>query len=211
MYVPALAVIPGANQFLLTLLSVFWSLGQLFASLVAWAFIANYSCADGLVGADCPKSSNMGWRYFYYTMGAFTFVLFLCRFVIFRLPESPKYLVAKGRDADAVAVLKEVARRNGIELGDNIISVEILRSAAGEDTSLEKEQGTDGATGEFDVRAAMGSFKGMSFKPDLSHVKPLFAGPRVAYNTSVIFALWTLIGLAYPLCVESVIYAPFAE
>lgn len=39
-----LEFIPGSKQYLLTLLSVFWSLGQLFASLIAWAFIANYTC-----------------------------------------------------------------------------------------------------------------------------------------------------------------------
>lgn len=98
-----LEFIPGANQYLLTLLSVFWSIGQLFASLIAWAFIANYSCADNETNVPsiraanptytaCLKENNMGWRYTFYTLGAVTFVLFVARFFFFRLPESPKYL-----------------------------------------------------------------------------------------------------------------------
>ena len=98
-----LEFIPAANQYLLTLLSVFWSIGQLFASLIAWAFIANYSCsatqtnvpsdlAKNPTWTACAKADNMGWRYTFYTLGAMTFILFVFRFVIFQLPESPKYL-----------------------------------------------------------------------------------------------------------------------
>ncbi|KAG6897020.1 hypothetical protein C0992_004665 [Termitomyces sp. T32_za158] len=35
------------------------------------------------------------------------------RFVVFDLQESPKYLVAKGRDREAIAVLQHIAKRNG--------------------------------------------------------------------------------------------------
>lgn len=33
--------------------------------------------------------------------GAMTFLMFILRFVVFDLQESPKYLVAKGRDQEA--------------------------------------------------------------------------------------------------------------
>lgn len=56
-----LEVIPRTHQWLLTLLSAWWALGQLFASLVAWPLINNFSCASD---ADpCLKADNMGWRY----------------------------------------------------------------------------------------------------------------------------------------------------
>lgn len=38
---------------------------------------------------------------------------FLIRFVLFTIYESPKYLMGKGRDEDAVRIVHEVARRNG--------------------------------------------------------------------------------------------------
>ena len=38
--------IPGKHQYLLTLLSIWWAVGQVVASLIAWVFQANYGCAE---------------------------------------------------------------------------------------------------------------------------------------------------------------------
>ncbi|PWY99427.1 MFS general substrate transporter [Testicularia cyperi] len=205
-----LEFVPSKSQYLLTLLSVFWSLGQLLASLVAWAFIANYSCdgnqSNTVQNADtvaCDVSQNMGWRYLFYTLGALTFVMFILRFFVFRLPESPKYYLSKGRDADAVRVLKDIAQRNGITLGDDIISVEIFRSAAGQEADMDVKEAEEELTGFRAITEApkrfIQNFKGVSFTPDLSHVRPLFYGWRMAVTTVILFVLWSLIGLAYPL------------
>ncbi|EPQ27410.1 uncharacterized protein PFL1_04948 [Pseudozyma flocculosa PF-1] len=206
-----LEFVPANKQYLLTLLSVFWSIGQLVGSLIGWAFIANYSCSgdesntpfDGSI--PCNTADNKGWRYFFFCIGAITFVFFLLRFAVFKLPESPKFYLAKGRDAEAVATMKEIARRNGIELGDDVLSVEILRSAAGQEADMdaahhqvEEEPKGMAAITSLPSRVA-GSFKNVSFTPDLSHIKPLFRGAKMAYTTSAIFMLWSLIGLAYPL------------
>lgn len=69
-----LEFLPGASGGLLTLLSVWWPVGQLIASLVAWGFIPSRSC-DSVVAAagECTKEQNMGWRYTMYTLGAITF------------------------------------------------------------------------------------------------------------------------------------------
>src|SRR6266480_7546161 len=53
-----LEFLPYASQNLLTLLSVFWPVGQLVASLVAWIFIPNFSCDPN--GTSCTKEQNMG-------------------------------------------------------------------------------------------------------------------------------------------------------
>lgn len=208
-----LEFVPEQYQYLLTLLSVYWSLGQLLASLVAWAFITNFSC-DGdqsntpILGTPytpCNVADNMGWRYTFYTLGALTFVIFIFRFFIFRLPESPKFYLAKGRDAEAVAVMKDIARRNGTILGDDILSVDILRRAAGQSADevevvapVNHEAQGMAAITSFPSRL-IGGFKGVSFIPNLNHVTPLFSGFKMAYTTSIIFVLWGLIGLAYPL------------
>ena len=42
-----------------------------------------------------------------------TILMFFCRYVIFELQESSKYLVAVGRDEDAIDVLEYIAKRNG--------------------------------------------------------------------------------------------------
>jgi hypothetical protein len=55
----------------------------------------------------------MGWRYFVVVMGAISMIEFVIRFLFFTVYESPKYLMGKGLDEQAVKVVHEVARRNG--------------------------------------------------------------------------------------------------
>ena len=55
----------------------------------------------------------MGWRYFIIAMGGISLVEFVIRFVFFTVFESPKYLMGKGLDQEAVRIVHEVARRNG--------------------------------------------------------------------------------------------------
>lgn len=108
-----LEFLPGSHQYLLTLLSILWAFAQLLASAVAYPLLGSrrFSCqADQEV---CRREDNMGWRYFVLTMGGTSFLLFLVRFVCFTVYESPKFLMGKGQDEEAVKVVHEVARRNG--------------------------------------------------------------------------------------------------
>jgi len=57
----------------------------------------------------------MGWRYLMFTVGAITLGIFFLRTVVFRFKESPKFLVYRGRDDKAIAVLQHIARYNGRE------------------------------------------------------------------------------------------------
>lgn len=209
-----LEFIPQSHQWLLTLLSVFWALGQLLGSLLAWPLIANYSCAgsnsDPTATVGCNPADNMGWRYTLYTLGGLTLAGFFFRFVIFQLPESPKFLLAHGRDVEAVAVVRDIARRNGKEISPEVFSVAILRAAAGENTEAPEEDYTPPPPGLkgllLEMKGApkkmINSCKGLtlsSFKPGTGQLKPLFATGKLAYNTSTIWFIWSLIGLAYPL------------
>jgi len=106
-----LEFIPSASQGLLTLLSVWWPLGQLIGSLIAWGSLTNYKCDAGLSSCEisappcCSKDMNWGWRYLVITCGAITFGMFVCRFFLFHLFESPKFLLSRGRQAEAVATV----------------------------------------------------------------------------------------------------------
>jgi MFS family permease len=106
-----LEFLPGSHQYLLTILSIDWALAQVVATLIAWPLIGNMSCQSK--DPDCTKSKNMGWRYFMIAMGGIAMAMFFIRFVLFTIYESPKYLMGKGRDEEAVKVVHEVARRNG--------------------------------------------------------------------------------------------------
>ncbi|KAH0264878.1 MFS general substrate transporter, partial [Aureobasidium melanogenum] len=105
-----LEFLPGESNYLLTLLSIWWPVGQLISSLLAWAYIPNFSCAAG--AAVCTKADNWGWRYFILTLGALTFCMFIVRFFLFNLFESPKFLLSRGRQAEAVHVVQGIAAHN---------------------------------------------------------------------------------------------------
>jgi hypothetical protein len=53
-------------QWTLTLLSAWWAVGQLVASVIAWGFIGNFSCSTDTPVGQCHKADNMGWRYTLY-------------------------------------------------------------------------------------------------------------------------------------------------
>ena len=46
------------------------------------------------------------------TLGVLAMSFALVRIFVFKMPESPKYLLSKGRDAEAVESVNYVARRN---------------------------------------------------------------------------------------------------
>ncbi|RAL07267.1 sugar transporter [Aspergillus homomorphus CBS 101889] len=130
--------IPASHQFLVTIQGAFWGLGQLVASAVGWAFIAEYTCGTGPDeistatalshqsrathsgsggsssagnSSSCHYVSNKGWRYVWWTFGCITLFLYLCRFT-FPLRETPKYLLSKRRDAEATQLVKDIAAYN---------------------------------------------------------------------------------------------------
>lgn len=126
-----LEFIPQNRRFLLALLSIFQPIGVVLCSAIAYGFIPKWSCKPDFSTADplpscrnvasgvacCSKSQNMGYRYLLYTLGAITLTVFFVRFVIFRFQESPKFLVYRGRDDEAVEVLQNIARTNKMQCG----------------------------------------------------------------------------------------------
>ena len=149
---------------------------------VAWPLIANFSCTDA---ANCPRESNQGWRYFLYTMGGLMMLLFVLRFFVFHMYESPKYLMGRGRDAEAVAIIHAVAKYNGKE---SRLTLEALQEV--EARAVEKSGKTAGV-GEvaMDTSAKAAVLRKLSaFSGD--HVKSLFATRRLAYSTTLLIVIW---------------------
>ncbi|KIJ62126.1 hypothetical protein HYDPIDRAFT_95026 [Hydnomerulius pinastri MD-312] len=190
-----LEFVPASHQYLLTVLSIWWAFGQLLGSLVAWPLLSDYSCAGP--PEPCPRSSNRGWRYFLFAMGGLMMLLWILRFFVFQLYESPKYLMGRGRDEEAVEVVHKVAAYNG---KTSRLTVEQLKQVEklGRSTSSEKEVKMDTSAAAA-VKRKLAIFDG-------SHVKPLFATRKMAYSTSILIVLWALIGLAFPLYNSFVTY-----
>ncbi|KAL5113548.1 hypothetical protein ACEQ8H_008587 [Pleosporales sp. CAS-2024a] len=181
-----LEFLPGTHQYLLTVLSIDWALAQVFATLVAWPLLGNLTCAS--TATTCTKSQNMGWRYFMITMGGVGLLMFLVRFVAFSVFESPKFLMGKGRDADAVRIVHEVARRNGKPCSLTMEDLQVCESLGGADRPAHVQKTSTSAALKRNLQ-----------KVDASHIKALFATKKLALSTSLITLVWAFIGLGYPL------------
>ncbi|KAJ5161381.1 hypothetical protein N7492_006773 [Penicillium capsulatum] len=183
-------IVAGASPSWITLglfvcLSAFGAGGDLvldttlIAGLFAWAFIPNYSCSD----ADhCTRANNQGWRYVWFTSGAFVFVLSILRVTIIRLEETPKFLLAEGKDEDAVRVLQNIARKH-----DRPCSLTVERLAACGSTRTPTTTGTGL------------SQRLISPWEVVFHLKGLYATRKMSLSTTLVWVSWLLIGLAYPL------------
>lgn len=174
-----LEFLPGSHQYLLTILSVDWAIAQVIANLVAWPLLGNLTCQEGEI---CTKSKNMGWRYFVIAMGGISMIEFIIRFVFFTVYESPKYLMGKGLNEEAVGIVHEVAKRNGKV---SSLTIEDLRACE-----------PAGVTQRTDAKAAM---KRKLEKLNFTHTRALFATRKLAWSTTAIMLVWAFIGLGYPL------------
>lgn len=150
------------------------------------------------------------------------FVLWILRFFVFTLYESPKYLVGRGRDAEAVAIVHKVAAYNG---RTSSIALEHLQAI---DENIGRVQGeyAEKKAGGIDT-SAKGVIKRKLEIFSGEHVRALFATRKMARNTSLLIILWgkfrfcpmmsrytdfiyfiALIGLAFPLYVTNLMIQP---
>ncbi|KAH7380596.1 major facilitator superfamily domain-containing protein [Pyrenochaeta sp. MPI-SDFR-AT-0127] len=180
-----LEFLPVTHQYLLTILSIDWALAQVYATLVAWPLLGNRTCQQ--TDTNCTKGENMGWRYFMIVMGGTALAMFFLRFVCFTIYESPKFLMGKGKDEEAVRVVHEVARRNGTT---STLTLEDLKAC--------DNLAIPGSTTQRQA-AATTAIKRRLQKLDSSHVKSLFATKKLAISTGVMTAVWAFIGLGFPL------------
>lgn len=120
-------------------------------------------------------------------MGGVALIMFFLRFVCFSIFESPKYLMGKGRDEEAVRVVHEVARRNG-----KASSLALSDLQACETFAIGSAPARQQTTATAAIRRNLQ-------KVDTTHLKALFATKKMAYSTSLITIVWAFIGLGFPL------------
>ncbi|KAF2692127.1 sugar transporter [Lentithecium fluviatile CBS 122367] len=178
-----LEFIPCASGALLTLLSAWWPIGQLISSLLAWAFIPNFECAADAI--SCTKSDNMGWRYLILSLGAITFAMFCCRFFLFHLYESPKFLLSRGRQSEAVATIHGIAYHNKTTTW---ITEDILNQIGGDpDITNDAKLSTQEI-----IKRSLSKFS-------TQRIGPLFKNKQLAITTCLLWFQWATIGMGYPL------------
>ena len=155
---------------------------------MAWPLIVNFSCQTD--AASCARADNMGWRYLIFTLGGLTLLLWSVRFFVFRFHESPRYLVGKGRDEEAVEVIHKIARFNG-KADQCTLTVEDLRKAVQEVSGKYVPSGAEA----IDPKRKKGLLSSSSHLSG-EHVKALFATSKMAWSTSLLILIWGTIGLA---------------
>lgn len=113
-------------------------------------------------------------------------VLFVLRFFVFHLYESPKYLMGRGRDAEAVEVVHKVARYNG---KSSSLTLEMLRDANERYPSSGNGDSEKSQMPIIDTSALGASRRTLrSFGWD--HVTPLFQTRKLALSTSLLIIIW---------------------
>jgi hypothetical protein len=142
------------KRFLLACLSIFQPVGVVICSAIAIAFIPNFSCSPNFSEADalpscataedgvacCSRDANMGWRYLLFTLGAITIAIFFLRFFVFTFHETPKFLIYRGRDAEAISTLQHMSNMNGNECHitmDTFMALECDASSTGTEDSAQ--------------------------------------------------------------------------
>ncbi|KAK5947673.1 hypothetical protein PMZ80_001827 [Knufia obscura] len=169
----ALEFLPQNRRFLVALLSMWQPIGVVVASAVAFGTAAKWRCDVELPSCKavasgepcCTVSSNMGWRYLLIVLGLMTLTVFFLRFVVFKFYESPKFLLSRGREAEAIEVLHKIAKYNKAPAPTLTIEhFALIDEAASADGEI-LEQRHPAATGKHVVKNFFANFK---------HLKGLF-------------------------------------
>lgn len=113
-----------------------------------------------------------------FTSGGIIFIMSIIRVMVIELTETPKHLLAHGKDEQLVEELQALAAKHNRPCSLTLAQLQSLGQ-------VETER-TDRGVGEF-VRE-LGS-----------HLRGLFVTRKISISTSLIWFSWTLIGLAYPL------------
>lgn len=122
-----------------------------------------------------------------FTLGGLTLLLWCVRFFAFRFSESPRYLIGRGLDEEAVKVIHKIAKFNG-GADRCTLTVEDLKK-------VDPSPTIPAAPGVVDAERKNGlSSSGFHFSG--SHIKPLFATKKMAWSTSLLIVIWGTIGLA---------------
>lgn len=178
-----LEALPQLHRWLLTVMLLWWALGQIIANLVAWGLLGKYSCDTKSI---CFHSDNQGWRYFLFTMGGMTLVMFVARF-LFKVLELPYFYLAKGNNVKAAAVVERIANSNGYE---STLSVEDLEAV---------DQMKFEGLGEPVVASRNLLLREKIAKYNFSHLRACFKTRKLAYSSTLVILLWGIVGLAFPL------------
>lgn len=125
------------------------------------------------------------------TLGAMAICFGLIRVFIFKIPESPRYLLSRGRDQEAVDAVNFIARFNGKPESLTLDMLQAIDHQLGNAVAI--------GTTEVPAQSVTDRIKESFADYGTSSYKSLFAGRKLAQHTIVLLLIWLTVGVAYPL------------
>lgn len=126
----------------------------------------------------------IGRRYTLITLGALSLAFTFIRIFVFRLPETPRYLLSQGKDQAAVDAVNYVARQNGTE---EPLTIGMLRDIDYRLGTASPEREATGLSTTEIIRENFKDFRG-------SHYRALFATRQLSRHTILVWVIWLTIG-----------------
>jgi hypothetical protein len=127
-----------------------------------------------------------------FTLGAISLVVFLLRFVLFTFQESPRYLLGKGKDEQALEVLHTVAKTNRRECSINMQTFDALS----DDHSSGSSSCANSNSPVLNLQAPVEEKPSLleKAKAELKRISVLFSTPVLARLTVLV---WTIYAFDY--------------
>lgn len=122
---------------------------------------------------------------------------------MFHLFESPKYLLSRGRQAEAVAVVHGLAQRNGAKtwLTEAVLDAvvnEVGASGTGA-AAAAAARSHGGGGGSVPTLSTKSVLQARFDKFSAARLRPLFSSRRLGLATGLVWFCWATIGMGYPL------------
>lgn len=122
-----------------------------------------------------------------FTLGSISLFVFILRFVVFTFQESPKYLLGKGKDKEALQVLHNVARVNRKECH---ITMETFAALTNDDDS----QATDDSGNP--ILELPGGVK-LSNSTAMEKIKFEFVRLKILFSSATMVRITVLVWIIY--------------
>ncbi|KAG1464736.1 hypothetical protein G6F56_005023 [Rhizopus delemar] len=126
-----LEFLPKEYHYLLTFMSIFFSLGAVLASLLGYMIL------------PCEETCDR-WQTLLLVVALITFSMLIIRSFLIELPETPKFLLHHGKTDETIVVLQEIAKTNGIRVHINKSELDIREQVQDETSPILQEKGKGG-------------------------------------------------------------------
>lgn len=130
------------------------------------------------------------------TLGALALAFGVIRIFIFKIPESPRFLLSKGRDAEAVEAVNYIARYNG---KPETLTLEMFQAidqqVYGNNSDIAYAKDYTGQNKLSFMDTLRESFSDFT----VSSYRKLFQGRTMTRHSIILFLIWLTVGIGYPL------------